>query len=180
MSRAKCIMTVLSMLGAVILTWSVSLEAQVKKKRVDLTGQQSVAPEQIIEGLTPPPRTRGVEPGNPTVAITVLFDFDSAVILSDAMHNLNSLGQALQSSQLAPYRIRVEGHTDSVGSDQYNLQLSTRRAESVKQYLVRNFRIAAERLRIEGLGEREPITDNGTAEGRQKNRRVEFVNIGAQ
>jgi len=72
-------------------------------------------------------------------------------------------------------RVRIEGHTDSVGSDSYNQQLSQRRADSVKAYLVRQGGIDASRIVSIGRGEDEPIASNNTSEGRSMNRRIEFV-----
>jgi OOP family OmpA-OmpF porin len=71
-------------------------------------------------------------------------------------------------------RILIAGHTDSTASDAYNLGLSQRRAESIRNYLIRNFGIKAERLQAKGYGETFPIADNATAQGRQRNRRVEL------
>lgn len=70
--------------------------------------------------------------------------------------------------------IQIEAHTDSQGSDAYNLDLSNRRAESAKQYLVRKG-ISATQIKAQGFGEVRPIETNATAEGRSKNRRVEFL-----
>jgi len=72
-------------------------------------------------------------------------------------------------------KIEVQGHTDSKGSDSYNLKLSNDRAGSVKQYLVLNHNINADRLVARGYGESKPVASNDNAEGRAKNRRVEFV-----
>ncbi len=74
------------------------------------------------------------------------------------------------------YSIRIEGHTDSTGDEDYNLELSKRRAEAVGVYLVDNG-IDAERLEFEGYGERYPVDTNATLEGRRRNRRVEFLLI---
>jgi outer membrane protein OmpA-like peptidoglycan-associated protein len=71
-------------------------------------------------------------------------------------------------------KLQVEGHTDSVGSDQYNQQLSERRAESVREYLV-NQGIAADSVTAQGLGKSSPVAPNTTAEGRSLNRRVELI-----
>ena len=73
-------------------------------------------------------------------------------------------------------RFRIEGHTDSVGSDQYNMELSQRRANAVKNYLISKG-ISAERLEAVGYGETRPIASNKTAAGRAKNRRVEIILI---
>lgn len=159
------------------------LQAEPMKNRTDMTGRNNVTPEEIISALEPQMRTRGLttrglQPGLATIALTVNFDFDSAEISPDALPTLESLGKALQSPQLAPYRIRIEGHTDSVGSPAYNKTLSQRRAESVKAYLTKSFNIAPENLVIEGRGEDEPLADNETPDGRHTNRRAEFVNLG--
>lgn len=71
-------------------------------------------------------------------------------------------------------RIRIEGHTDNVGSDKYNMDLSGRRARSVMMYLVGRG-VASDRLTSEGLGFRKPKTSNASARGRAINRRVEFI-----
>ncbi|MBP1685960.1 MAG: glycine zipper protein, partial [Deltaproteobacteria bacterium] len=69
--------------------------------------------------------------------------------------------------------IIVEGHTDSVGSDHYNLGLSRRRADTVRRYLV-DHGIAASRITADGMGESKPVASNDTADGRAQNRRVEL------
>ena len=71
-------------------------------------------------------------------------------------------------------KVEVAGHTDSVGTEEYNMGLSLRRAEAVRQYLVGKG-IAADRLIVRGYGESRPVADNATAEGRFQNRRVELV-----
>jgi outer membrane protein OmpA-like peptidoglycan-associated protein len=183
----KVIITVV-IIGCWILSVGPELDAELKKARTDLTGRENLTPEEVIEGLTPPepqvrtrgvnPKTRGLQPGLATIAVTVHFAFDSSEILPQAEVNLRSLGQALQSPQLAAYQIRIEGHTDSTGPAAYNVGLSHRRANSVKEYLVQHFDIDAERLLIDGRGEDEPITSNDTRDGRRKNRRAEFINLG--
>lgn len=155
---------------------------------MDLTGRDNLTPEEVINGLKPIEpqvgtrgsnvKTRGIQPGLSTIAVTIHFAFDSAEIMPQAANNLRSLGDALQSPQLGDYRIRIEGHTDSTGPDAYNLALSDRRANSVKQYLVEHFQIDPDRLITEGYGEKEPISSNASSDGRQKNRRAEFVNVG--
>jgi outer membrane protein OmpA-like peptidoglycan-associated protein len=73
-------------------------------------------------------------------------------------------------------RIEIRGHTDSQGPAAFNLQLSQKRAESVRQYLI-NGGIAADRITAIGVGEEEPISSNATAEGRSQNRRIEFKRL---
>ena len=68
--------------------------------------------------------------------------------------------------------VELEGHTDNMGSDAYNMNLSRRRVESVKKYLVDKFNISASRISTVGYGESKPVSSNDTAAGRQRNRRV--------
>jgi outer membrane protein OmpA-like peptidoglycan-associated protein len=160
------------MIGAVLLAGVGAVAAQ----RLDLTGRQQLAPEEIVHGLVPGRTSGGRAAGRAAVALTVEFAFNSADLAPEAAPTLHAIAQALQSPELAGSRIQIEGHTDSVGSDRYNLQLSERRARRVKQYLVRHYRLPPAQLLAVGRGEAEPIADNTTPEGRQKNRRVELVN----
>ena len=73
------------------------------------------------------------------------------------------------------WKLRVEGHTDNIGGDQYNLELSQRRAEAVKLALVTRYHIAATRLTPQGFGATRPKEPNDTLAGRARNRRVELV-----
>lgn len=127
--------------------------------------------------------TRGIEPlaAAPVAdiaAIHVTFAFNSAQLRPETLPTLQRLGEALKSGELEQSCIQIEGHTDSIGSDNYNLKLSQRRAESVVQYLVQRMGIRAERLAAVGKGKQEPIASNVTDAGRQKNRRVQIVNLG--
>ena len=122
--------------------------------------------------------TRGVEPITDAAAIRVLFAFNSADLTPVATENLKKVAEALKSSDLSSYCFRIEGHTDSIGSDAYNQSLSERRAESVVQYLAGRLGIEPERLLPVGYGKTRPIDNNTTDEGRQKNRRVQIVNLG--
>jgi outer membrane protein OmpA-like peptidoglycan-associated protein len=181
MQKTKAVVLGLAIMCALVLTLAEGQEKQ-KKDVTDLTGRLDVNREEIIGALA---RKRGFQPVSPGVAIqpvpplaiTIPFDFNSASIPPAGVPNLTSIGEALTSPALASDRIRIEGHTDSIGSDQYNLRLSKRRAQSIKQYLVQNFKIAAERLLVIGRGEEEPVAENNTEEGRQKNRRVVLVNL---
>jgi outer membrane protein OmpA-like peptidoglycan-associated protein len=102
----------------------------------------------------------------------VLFDFDSAVLKKDARETINTIINILK--QRYPDReLIVEGHTDNAGTRQYNKSLSERRAESVAKYL--RDRQEFEKLSFRGLGQEQPIADNGTKDGRKKNRRVEII-----
>lgn len=74
-------------------------------------------------------------------------------------------------------KLRIEGHTDSSGDPVKNLELSKRRAESVKNALVSQFKIPAGRLATEGYGQTKPLSPNDTPQGRANNRRVEFAKM---
>ena len=102
----------------------------------------------------------------------VLFAFDSAKLTAAAEERLDGVVDKLKASDVKA--VRVAGHTDSVGSDSYNLKLSERRARSVKDYLIGRG-VPAERLSIEGFGESKPVADNDTDAGRAQNRRVEIA-----
>lgn len=110
------------------------------------------------------------------LAADALFDFDKSVLKAEGRHNLDKLLQSIKDVQVE--LVIAVGHTDSIGTEAYNLRLSLARAESVKAYLVSKG-IDAQRIRIEGKGESEPIADNATKEGRAKNRRVDIEVIAA-
>jgi outer membrane protein OmpA-like peptidoglycan-associated protein len=134
------------------------------------------------------PRTRGIpnrpgyEPSResrpPSVVLNISFELGSSEILPQYSSELDKLGQVLTSPSFQGYRIQIEGHTDSIGSEAYNQVLSQRRAESVKRYLVQHFSIDPDRLVARGFGQTNPIAPNQTPEGRYRNRRVEVVNLG--
>jgi len=101
----------------------------------------------------------------------LLFATNQATLLPSAQIKLNQLADALANTDR---RIVVEGHTDSRGSDSHNQDLSLRRAQSVRDFLVGRG-IAAERIQVNGYGKTRPVADNKSAEGRANNRRVEVV-----
>ncbi len=103
----------------------------------------------------------------------ILFRSNSDVILPESYPVLADVASIMQAHP--EIRILVEGHTDDRGTEEHNLELSRDRAASVVRFLVERHQIAAERLSSEGYGESRPIADNGTSEGRAKNRRVMFT-----
>jgi OOP family OmpA-OmpF porin len=130
----------------------------------------------------PPAPPKPKPPAPPTVekvtfAADALFDFDKYVIRPDARAKLDDLVSKLAGVNLEV--IVAVGHTDSIGTHEYNMALSQRRANAVKQYLVSKG-IEANRIYTEGKGKTQPVADNRTAEGRQKNRRVEIEVIGTR
>ena len=115
------------------------------------------------------------EPAQPvtrtiTVKLNVLFEFDKAVVRGIYGDELEAVAQAMKAHD--DIDLALEGHTDSVGSDAYNRDLSLRRVEAVKARLVADYGIPASRISTVGYGEERPIADNSTEEGRALNRRV--------
>ena len=102
----------------------------------------------------------------------VNFDNDQATLRPEAMAILDEAAARLK--QWGEVKVEVAGHTDSLNSDAYNLSLSQRRADAVRNYLVSKG-IASDRLTAKGYGESNPVAGNDTAEDRYKNRRVELV-----
>jgi OmpA-OmpF porin, OOP family len=112
-----------------------------------------------------------------TFAADVLFDFDKAVIKPEGKSKLDDISNKVRGINLEV--VIAIGHADSVGSDAYNQRLSVRRSESVKAYLVSKG-IEPNRVYTEGKGEKQPVADNKTRDGRAKNRRVELEVIGTR
>lgn len=102
----------------------------------------------------------------------ILFDFDKATLRRDTEFNLVKVATIL--NQFPEMNIQIEGHTDDVGTPEYNLDLSRRRAQGVYSFLVSQD-VSPGRLTAEGYGESRPVADNGSDAGRQRNRRVDLV-----
>jgi len=112
-----------------------------------------------------------------TYAADAFFDFNKSVVKPDGKAKLDDLVGKIKGINLEV--IIAVGHTDSVGSDAYNQKLSVARSEAVKAYLVSKG-IEKNRVYTEGKGEKQPVADNKTAEGRAKNRRVEIEVVGTR
>jgi OOP family OmpA-OmpF porin len=109
------------------------------------------------------------------MASDYLFDFDKSVIKKKYYSKLDEI--AVQIKKDPRLRVEVQGHTDSVGTDKYNMGLSLRRANAVRDYFIKKSGIAANRLTAVGFGESKSVATNETAEGRAQNRRVELKPI---
>jgi outer membrane protein OmpA-like peptidoglycan-associated protein len=107
------------------------------------------------------------------VTYGIYFDFAQATLKPESAPVLKEIAQALQDNP--DWKLTVEGHTDNIGGDAYNLDLSKRRALAVKQALVAQYNIAPDRLTNDGFGASRPVESNDTLEGRARNRRVELV-----
>ncbi len=120
----------------------------------------------------PPPAATKV-----TYAADAFFDFDKSVLKPEGKAKLDDLVSKVKGINLEV--VIAVGHTDSVGTDAYNQGLSMRRSEAVKAYLV-SAGIEKNRVYTEGKGEKQPVADNKTREGRAKNRRVEIEVVGTR
>ncbi|MGH9808239.1 MAG: outer membrane protein OmpA [Terriglobia bacterium] len=144
-----------------------------------------LVPKAASRPTPPPPVTPAAKPAakpkpvaeKVTLAADVLFDFDKAVVKTEGKSKLDDLAAKVKAINLEV--VIAIGHTDSIGSDAYNQKLSVRRAESVKAYLVSKG-VEPNRIYTEGKGEKQPVASNKTADGRQKNRRVEIEVIGTR
>jgi outer membrane protein OmpA-like peptidoglycan-associated protein len=128
--------------------------------------------EKLREQLNAILQTRDTARGLIVNLSDVLFDFDRATLKPGAKEKLAKVSGILLA--YPSLHMNVEGHTDSVGTDEYNLKLSERRADSVRDYLTSNG-ISTANVQAVGLGKDGPVASNDTATGRQQNRRVEMV-----
>lgn len=103
----------------------------------------------------------------------ILFEFNSDQLDEVSLETLDKFAAYLKRPPALQLLV-IEGHTDSIGSDKYNLDLSKRRAISVGKYLIDTHKIPLSKIRAIGYGETRPIADNGNYQGREQNRRVEF------
>ena len=101
----------------------------------------------------------------------MLFDFDRSTVKPEAAKILDRLVAFMQENKNS--KVTLSGHTDNVGTDAYNLKLSERRVNSVRDYVVKKG-VDSGRVSGQGFGESKPIADNKSREGRSKNRRVEI------
>ena len=140
-------------------------------------------PAAVAPPPPPPPVVAPVAPPAPpaatkvTYAADAFFDFNKSVIKPEGKAKLDDLVGKIKDINLEV--IIAVGHTDAVGGDAYNQKLSIRRSEAVKAYLVSKG-IEKNRVYTEGKGEKQPVADNKTSEGRAKNRRVEIEVVGTR
>jgi outer membrane protein OmpA-like peptidoglycan-associated protein len=107
-----------------------------------------------------------------TFASGILFDIDKSNLRPVAQQNITELSRILK--KYDDTKILIEGHTDATGPEDYNMDLSIRRAQSVMNYLTAQ-EVMPTRITVQGYGEEQPVADNQTADGRQQNRRVEIA-----
>lgn len=110
------------------------------------------------------------------ISLEILFDYNSDKLTDQAKAQLEPVGRALSSGDLSGLKYRIEGHTDAVGGDQFNIDLSRRRADAVKNYLLKQFNISSASIEIEGRGKNELADVSNPAS--EANRRVRIVRLG--
>ena len=137
-------------------------------KVVQIAGGKKTIAEFVLEPLTKAKLTeKKIE-----INETIHFETGKAIILPESFGLLDEVADILRSNPTLS--ILIEGHTDSIGSDTANLMLSQNRANSVMKYMTQHG-VGADKLKATGYGKSRPIADNSTAEGRARNRRVEFT-----
>lgn len=132
---------------------------------------ESAAYQEITKNI----KLKKIEIGSTIVLKNIFFDFDKATLRPESTVELENLHKILTDNP--SIKVEISGHTDSKGSDEYNLKLSDDRSKSVVEWLI-NKGIKSDRLIYKGYGESVPIATNDTEEGRQLNRRTEFKIIG--
>jgi OOP family OmpA-OmpF porin len=169
----------------------IALLADVPIMTVPASAQQTLSPNQIECALDPKcpkpkahtrgPRGVAVEGGNAdqplSVNLYVNFDYNSADLTSDARITLDQLGAALRDPRLGTFSFVIAGHTDAKGGVDFNQKLSERRAEAVRNYLIAQSGIAAERLTAKGYGKSQLLDPDHAEDG--VNRRVQVINTSA-
>ncbi|MGZ4980720.1 MAG: OmpA family protein [Methylobacter sp.] len=147
-------------------------QAVSKKNFEELSSQKDQVRLQAREAEIAKLKAKKVPQGILVTLGDVLFDTGRATLKSGSLQNIYPLVEYLKNH--AETKVKIEGHTDSRGSEEYNANLSQRRAEAVKNFLVTNG-ISPQRISAQGMGKDYPVATNSTAAGRQQNRRVEVT-----
>jgi len=145
-----------------------SLSPGTRAIKVVKKDQGKTVEETVVVSEAPPPHS---------VNVKIEFDFNSYAIRPESYVLLNELGKALTDNRIKGKTLILKGHTDSDGSDDYNLTLSLNRALSVKNYLAGNFNMDPDHIRVVGYGEALPLVPNISPRSKQLNRRVEVQAI---
>ena len=146
-------------------------------KMANPSGTAAAATAATASQTKAPAKAAAAEAG-PSVSLTVEFATGSADLTPQARQTLDQLGRALSSPDLAKFRFRIEGHTDTVGSAEANKALSQRRATAVAEYLQTNFGVTPTRLEAVGLGEEGLLVPTPPQTANAQNRRVKVINLG--
>jgi OOP family OmpA-OmpF porin len=129
-------------------------------------------PEEVAVPAAPAPPPMPVYEKH-TVSATALFDFDKATLKPAGKEAIHGIDEEIKASGSKVLAVNVVGYTDSVGTEEYNQELSVRRANAVKEYMVSED-IDSGLINVKGMGEADPVASNATEAGRAENRRVEI------
>ncbi len=164
--------------GAKVLDMPTNIHAGCKFNRFRFSGWSTYSTPYVsnlkITTATPDMRSKLLTEGK-LVTYGIYFDVNKDVVKAESFGTISEIAQTLKENPTV--RIKIIGHTDSDGDDAKNLDLSKRRALSVKNTLVNQFGIDASRIQTDGKGETEPLAPNTTSESKAKNRRVEFIKL---
>ena len=152
-------------------------DGALKPEPVKKTVMPAKKPEPIVQNPKTPVLPATVE--KLVFSTDTLFDFDKSVLKTEGKQMLDGMIGKINHDYNDDYLVIAVGHTDWVGTDDYNQKLGLRRAQAVKAYLVSKG-MNAKQVYIESKGEKQPVADNKTAVGRAKNRRVEIEVIGTK
>ena len=164
--------------GAKVLDMPTNIHAGCKFNRFRFSGWSTYSTPYVsnlkITTATPDMRSKLLTEGK-LVTYGIYFDVNKDVVKAESFGTISEIAQTLKENPTV--RIKIIGHTDSDGDDAKNLDLSRRRALSVKNTLVNQFGIDASRIQTDGKGETEPLAPNTTSESKAENRRVEFIKL---
>jgi len=189
----KCIDLIL--VFNLLITWIPFAQAEEENFGKNTPNEDAIIDTFKVESVVPTGRTRSIniidagksktrlkhKPITPAmeekaISLQVLFEYDSANLTAQAIQQLQPVGRALASDDLKGMSFRIEGHTDVIGGDQYNLELSQRRADAVKTYLTDQYGLVDISIQVVGKGKSDLADkDNPTSE---VNRRVRIVRLG--
>lgn len=136
-------------------------------------GDRDYTPEQIVQYFTQ--TTRSI--ARPRLDMYVNFHFNSADVTSESLPRVDTWGRVLTDPLMAKQRFVIAGHTDDVGGDEYNMELSLRRAVAIRDLLISNYDIDPSRLEVQGFGKSRPLVPGTSEQERSANRRVDFERI---
>jgi outer membrane protein OmpA-like peptidoglycan-associated protein len=141
--------------------------------------RRSQGPDAAAQPAAPAPTSAAPAHALPSDNFTVNFETGSAELTPEAMQVLDKLGAALSSEALSHYRFRIEGHTDTVGTPEYNKALSDRRAHVVADYIAFKFGVSQSRLEPIGVGVSGLLIQTAEQVPEPRNRRVQVINLGS-
>lgn len=178
--RTRYSRLVLAVVSSLALTFPTSVWAEEPEPKPGVTDFTKAKPEVIeVEDLTyalAASRSPSLE-APATARLPILFLFGSAELTRETKTLLTKVAVSLNSSELDTFEFSLEGHTDDIGSEDYNERLSRLRADSVKRFLI-DQGVPPWRLAAMGHGENSPFMSNDSDEGRSRNRRVDVINRG--